>query len=461
MSFLKHLLPAWKKGIEDKSRANAAVLAALSQELSTAETEAMQGKILMSLDTSTGEWLDAYGRLFGVLRKEQETDEGYRERIVSYILLKRGTIPSIIDAIQNFLEDEETQVDIYEPYTNIFYLNSSRLNGPDHLLGEYYTFAVIDIRISKPFPLTLLDIINEFKPAGVSVRLTYRPDKGANDGVVQLPLSTSTLQDTSRKAVIMNGMNDRINGHLNLTEGARSEPSELFILNQSKLNSDDRLTGSFAMSNPSFSLASYATTDLKFTQSTTVSAVAGLTEAMSTDFYTKTGAEESGYALQTLVGAKTNYLHISLDMYSYFEQAYSSYLREVQPSGVYPKSTYLSLIDNPTVQYSFRATTPPSTPVTCAVQFLNVESGLWETVATHAVNYTMQRGQVNLPNFSKYLASSGVVFTRIRVLSKPQLETYDFHLHLFELGFTKEIAVRPTISPLMVEVTSQVNQYPV
>jgi hypothetical protein len=172
MSFLKHLLPGWKTDISDRTKPNAAILSALEDEIKDAEAEAIGSKVLMSLKTSTGEWLNKYGNIFGVLRRDNELDEAYRSRISDYILLERGTIPAIKQAIRTFFQDSEMYVDVYEPYKNIFFLNRSKLNGPDHLLGHYYTVAVIDIKIAAEFPPELIGIIKEFKPAGVTVHLT-------------------------------------------------------------------------------------------------------------------------------------------------------------------------------------------------------------------------------------------------------------------------------------------------
>ncbi|MGV3099166.1 hypothetical protein, partial [Streptococcus thoraltensis] len=139
MSFLKHLLPAWKTNLEDKTKANAAILSAIDIELTNTEEATIQSKLMLSLDTATGEWLDRYGSLFGVIRRDKEEDDVYRQRIINYVLLKRGTIPALLDAIREFLNDYVSYIEIYEPYTNIFYLNKSKLDGVDHIQGKYYT----------------------------------------------------------------------------------------------------------------------------------------------------------------------------------------------------------------------------------------------------------------------------------------------------------------------------------
>lgn len=174
MSFLKYLLPAWKTNLDD-TRANTAILKAIDQTLKDAELDTINNKIQMILGTASGEDLDKYGNLFSLSRKDNETDTVYRKRVLGYITLERGTIPAIIQAIRVFLNDYNSSIYIYEPWQNVFYLNGSNLNGNDHLQGTYYTQAVIDIKFGIPVPAGIRDVVNEFKPAGVTVFLTYAP----------------------------------------------------------------------------------------------------------------------------------------------------------------------------------------------------------------------------------------------------------------------------------------------
>jgi hypothetical protein len=442
MSFLKHLFPTWKRGLEDKTKANAAILAAIDRELTDTEQATIQSKLLLSLDTSSGEWLDQYGNLFGVLRKDGEQDEDYRQRIINYVLLHRGTIPAIKDAIREFLQDYESEIEIYEPYTNVFMLNKSKLNGEDHLLGHYYTVAVIDIKFSRPFPAGIIDVINEFKPAGVTVHLTFRPN-GYNPDA---PIVGDGIPDDKRASQYLNlytmaGLDDRIRGHLNLTARSRGEGDEsgLFILNSSKLNSTDRLAGSFSASNATYNIASYSTTDLVFTEETTTANVLEQTEPLSSDFYTKTGQLTDAYASQTVSGNEATYLYFTLDAAAFLQSEYPTYLRELQPSGVYTKETYLSLMEHPSVLFYAKAAVPPANPTTYQVQILNLSAGKWETLDTKQAHYKVVGGNTSVNNFSSSLSNSGLTFVRIKIDPNPFVTQYDFQVHMFELGFKKEM----------------------
>jgi hypothetical protein len=457
MSFLKHLLPGWKRTVERKQKANAAILAALDKELSDTEKETIQSKVMLSLDSATGEWLNQYGKLFGLLRKDGEIDNAYRSRILEYIQLQRGTIPAIKDAIRAFLNDYESHIEIYEPHTNIFTLNKSKLNGPDHFLGKYYTVAVIDIRISRPFPLAIMETINEFKPAGVTVRLTYQPNgHNPNAPIIEVgPTAVTPKTEVHR----MSGMMDRIRGHLNLTVRSRDEDDEsgIFILNKSKLNSADRLTGSFAVANPSFNLASHSTDDVLFSTDTTIEKVLENTERLSADFYTKTGDLTDRYAAASIDSSTDSHLYFTLDVATYFSLRYEEYLREIQPDGIYTRNTYASLMKSAAVLYHMKAQVPPTKPSTYYVQMLNLVTGRWDSLGSGQVKYEIEGGKLRVGNISSYISDTGLVFTRIKVNANTGVPDYNLDIHFFELSFHKEISIQPTAYLGVSEVTSEGN----
>ncbi|AYJ75732.1 putative baseplate protein 2 [Bacillus phage BSP18] len=485
MSFLKHLLPGWKRNIENKTTANGAILAAIDTELTSTEIDMINSKTLMSLDTATGKWLDQYGSLFGVLRKDQESDDDYRKRIISYVLLKRGTIPAIIDALRDYLQDYSSYIEIYEPYTNVFILNHSKLNSKDHFLGEYYTVAVIDIKFSRPFPADIMGVINEFKPAGVTVRLTYQP--GANNP--DAPIIDSGIDDKEGLSSIewlriMNGMNDRIRGHLNLTARSRddNDNSGVFRLNHSKLNSNDRLAGAFSVGNATYNLASFSTADLVFNNDTKIADVLSETENMSSDFYTKTGEINDLYAAQTVDGTSNSYLYFTMDVATYFDVNYSSYLREVHPDGLYNKDTYLALMDSPYVQYQMNAMLPSTKATQYSLQLFNLSTSTWDTVGSGTLSVAYTQGKAAIAGMGDYLSDNGILFTRVSLepntgtlsydggtftdtemtsvidggdfsavtpagtVDGNVSEPYEFRLGFYEFGFMKDVAVRPTIA---------------
>lgn len=414
MAFTKHLLPAWKRILYGDT-ANAAILSAIDTQLKDAETDALEGRIVMLLTTSTGQWLDQYGDIFGVTRRDDEEDDDYRERIISYVNLERGTIPAIQAALIDYLQDPMLGVDIYEPYNNIFTLNKSKLNGIDGLLGEYYTFAVINVILDKP--QTDIDgierVLEAFKPAGVTHRVTYSPNKYVGD-VVELPLSTSEVFNTNHCLEIMNGMNDRVRGHINLSNRHEGETGDPFILNKSKLNSRDRLTGAYSVTNRNLHLATFSNDIVLFDTNTTLPEVLSKTEdVLSVDFYGRTGDIDGLYAAHTVEERKTNYFYITLDLETYCYINYENYLKEMSSNGVYTRELYLELMENPYIQYKLSTTNPTTKPFEYRIELFDLTKGRWTRIKVGSTDIEADMAIVELDSLENYMSSKGLIFTRI------------------------------------------------
>lgn len=273
-NFFKNIHPLLRRGKrkDEYDDSNFAVLNALNYELTQAEQETISSKIHSSLESATGEFLDAWGAWFGVYRKDGWADEYYRKRIVRELLLKRGTVPAIIEALVDFLEDNEATVTIYEPWRNIFYTNKSDLNGEDHLMGYYYRFAIIDISIDRPFPPEIVEVIQSFKPAGVLFYIRLDTSTNPNTQVVDSPY---VYLDVNNKTEIEQwlGLKYDVRGNVNLNNQVRDVvDSDLFITNDSALNGTDVLTGSFNHARGYLHLATNPTlTPFKPTAETTLS----------------------------------------------------------------------------------------------------------------------------------------------------------------------------------------------
>ena len=224
---------------------NFAVLNALNYELTQAEQETIASKIQSSLESATDTYLDTWGDWFGVYRKDGWDDEYYRARIIRELLLKRGTVPAIIDALLDFLNDNDAVIQIYEPWRNIFYTNKSKLNGDDHLMGYYYRFAIIDISIDRPFPPEIVEIIKAFKPAGVLFYLRLDTSLAKNKTTLESPY---VYLDVTNKTELefLNGLYYDLRGNINLSDQrTQVVGNNIFHTNNSKLNGEDVLAGAF------------------------------------------------------------------------------------------------------------------------------------------------------------------------------------------------------------------------
>ena len=246
-NFFRNIHPLLRrnKRPEKYDDTNFAVLNALNYELTQAEQETIASKIQSSLESATDTYLDTWGDWFGVYRKDGWNDEYYRERIIRELLLKRGTIPAIIDALLDFLNDNDAVIQIYEPWRNIFCTNKSKLNGDDHLMGYYYRFAIIDISIDRPFPPEIVEIIKAFKPAGVLFYLRLDTSLNKNKTTLESPY---VYLDVTNKTELefLNGLYYDLRGNINLSDQrTQVVGNNIFHTNSSKLNGEDVLAGAF------------------------------------------------------------------------------------------------------------------------------------------------------------------------------------------------------------------------
>lgn len=311
-NFLRNIHPLLKRGRreDEYDNANFAILNALNHELTQTEQDTIKSKIHSSLETATGEYLDKWGDWFGVYRRPGQDDEAYRARIIRYLLLKRGTIPAIIDAIKDFLEDYDATVVIYEPWKNIFYTNKSALNGEDHLMGYYYRFAIIDISIDRPFPPEIREIIQAFKPAGVLFYVNYDGSLNPNNKPWLYPSATATV--TSKYITeFLTGITNNVYGKISMSEKSGEDTdSDYFITNDSDLNGADVLAGSFMHNRSYINLASYSQ-DKSYvpTLAGTLSEIKLGTTELDDPFYMLTREEDGQFARVNIPGfGNTNLL---------------------------------------------------------------------------------------------------------------------------------------------------------
>lgn len=242
-----YLHPLWKRSLEttdnqDDVSLNKLILDTIDAELQLTEDDTIKAKAQSFLDTASDEWLDYWGSWFGLQRKENQSDDDYRQAIKYHVKHGRNTIPDLRQALADFLNTDVSNVNIYEPYTNIFILNNSILNGNDRLQSDYYHYAVIDIQISVPFPPEIIDIINWFRPAGVIWVLSYTPGRGDSAEIWQMS-PTGLGIDYLDTLAILTGFSGETN--LTLSPGIHNNLSGLhgFWLNESLLNSLDVLQG--------------------------------------------------------------------------------------------------------------------------------------------------------------------------------------------------------------------------
>lgn len=438
-NFLRNIHPLLrtKKRKDEYDDTNFSILNALNYELTQTEKDTIQSKIQSSLETSTGEYLDNWGDWFGVYREDGWKDDFYRKRIIREVLLKRSTIPAIIDALLDFLNNNDAHIEIYEPWRNIFYTNKSKLNGPDHLMGYYYRFAIIDIRIDVEFPPEIIDVINAFRPAGVLFFLRLNKSKHPSTKVIDGPWADVSVQDRE-KLHIWNGLDVDIRGIIELSDELEYTVEEnIFRTNYSLLNGPDVLGGSFMHGRNYIHLASTLSGD-EYTpdEEDALSDAKTVVGESGNDLYYQTKRNDDRSAIiQVPQGEKTG-TYMVFDIYTYLEK-HHAYDFRIMVNRLGVKEAVNQLFNEFTLSLSLGALVSPSNPLNTKVELFDFDSRSWHT--TQQLSLTAKKQTVNTTGnqMFSYLNENGLLFVRLNYEPKED-QNVEVELDMFNILFTYE-----------------------
>lgn len=466
-NFLKHIHPLLrrKKSKDDYEDVNYAILQSLKDELEETESETIKSKIQSTLDKSTDEYLDTFGDWFGVYRREDEDDEHYRQRIIDYVLLKRGTNNAIIEALRNYLEDYESKISIYEPYTNIFYTNKSLLNGEDRLMGFYYRFAIIDITIGRPFPETIMEIINSFKPAGVTFYLTYDGSyQMSGDGVVKLP-STDFDIDWYTTTDVFDGYGLISYGHLNLGNKKKSnaiiydedkgEFVDVFRTNHSLINSKAVLSGDPSVGKLYYNTAYVTTSYYKPTKddySNSIEKYLGReVETLDYDFYSKTDIKDANPARYKVKGTNSvENLYMTLDVLNFYQNHYQQDIK-----GKSHKEVIEYIKDKskkPKLTYTIKGLVEPNENIRMDLSLFNFRTSSWETVSYKNITINWLDELIDLGNLYDFISDTGIIFIGLSIIAN---KSFMLELDYLDITFEYRKDNVYTIRPYLGDVTGE------
>lgn len=245
------LYPIWRYTPDDsdyrseQTELNQTVLDTIDEQLNKVEDDTIASKAQSFLKTASDEWLDFWGSWFGLKREQKQDDVAYREALIYHVKHARDTIPAMREAMSRYLHTNIENVQIKEPYKDVFILNDSYLNSEKSLYSlDYYREALMDIIISVPFPPELIDIINWFRPAGVLWVLTYAPGGALDAPDWHFPPYDAHEADRILTIEYLTGLTKHLS--LNLTPATKFSASlfnQPFILNDSLLNDIALLLG--------------------------------------------------------------------------------------------------------------------------------------------------------------------------------------------------------------------------
>lgn len=147
-----------------------------------AGAQVLQALRQMVITQAEDEWLDLWGALYSVMRKQGESDAHYQPRIPKEAFRLRLSPIAIEEAIK---DETGKTVRIEEPWQNVFRLDGSLLSGPDSLQDGVRVGAfLIQPVATVPIDWTdVLPVIARNRAAGIVVlgpvlRLTSETDAG-------------------------------------------------------------------------------------------------------------------------------------------------------------------------------------------------------------------------------------------------------------------------------------------
>ena len=166
------------KGTGDEAKSNGdqlkiftstlwALVDAFGVELSFAEQQIAEAIANLYINTATGEILDYWGEYFGSGRLINETDVEYRTRLLYEILRPKSNKYALINAASAVAGQ---MIDIYEPWTDLFWLSDSHLDNEHLYDGDEwspYVFRPV-LRSQNNINWTkVLALLDKIRPAAV------------------------------------------------------------------------------------------------------------------------------------------------------------------------------------------------------------------------------------------------------------------------------------------------------
>lgn len=145
-----------------------ALMSGYGGQMRSAKTQVGEALRQMIFTQAEGEWLDIWGTLYGVERKQAELDAAMQTRIATEVFRRRTNARAIELAIR---DETGWDVRIEEPWRELFRLDESTLSGGH----KFYDGDTVGYHLIRPEALdnvdwdVVLPIIERNKPAGVLV----------------------------------------------------------------------------------------------------------------------------------------------------------------------------------------------------------------------------------------------------------------------------------------------------
>lgn len=142
------------------------LMASYAGVLREVSRQVVQALRQMIITQAEGEWLDLWGKLYGIQRRQGEGDTAYQPRIPKEAFRLRESPIAIEEAVKDITGKT---IRIEEPWEDVFRLDTSVLSGPDRFPdGERIGYFFIQPTSAKPIDWTdVLPVIERNRAAGI------------------------------------------------------------------------------------------------------------------------------------------------------------------------------------------------------------------------------------------------------------------------------------------------------
>lgn len=418
--FLNNIHPLLSRKKLKDSDPSYAVLNAIDAMLSDVETDTINSRTYSFLHTATGKYLEEFGSWYGVYRLDNETDRNYRSRIVKYLQMPRGTNQALILATRRYLNDPTVGIRIYEPWTNVFMLNKSLMNGPDKLMGKYYRFAVVEVSIGVPFDSDLVAYLKRFLTAGVELHVNYDssiPRTTEQGGDIASPILNITSYSPVTEGEILSGLVKNIGGRIRLSD--RKDLSNPYVLDESKMNGLDVLTGSFNQYRDNLHVFGYSQNMVPKLTSLLGESKERITEPdVNRELMDQIDVQEVSIPLNP---SEEMYISLNLDSFvnlKYYGKGYKI---------VRTRERYAELFNNSAFTWVYNV---DKQGYTLSLQVYNFKNKQWETLSSQITQTSNEKRSVFVENVYDCINNNRLMFVRFKVSNACKINlnyfSYDF-----------------------------------
>jgi hypothetical protein len=192
MSRIVRFLPPFLKADSEPGSDHSTLIRTLQSAVETAEGDVTSLLSNAYFLQAKGEYLDEWGKIFGISRLSGEGDESYRERIIKEVTLPKQTKAGLKRIVSMYSDIAEADVVVYEPHTELYPLNggftANESRIPDY---KYWTWALIDIQTPDYLSDEVKFKVENTKAAGVQVIYTYVLASVLTDTSLYTPSTTT------------------------------------------------------------------------------------------------------------------------------------------------------------------------------------------------------------------------------------------------------------------------------